>query len=262
MTDFSSRLSRFRVFERLDSTNARAAGLARHGETGPVWVLALRQTAGYGRRGRSWSHLAGDFAGSFLFLPDIPVCAFGQLSFVTALAVYDTLCQRIPEKSLRIKWPNDLLADHAKICGLLLETVRSGDKTVMVAGIGINIVSGDRNVPYKTACMHDYGCDVSVSPEVLARDLDRAFRYYYSIFHMNGFSAIRDTVLERMAGTGQEIRVTTAGGTIAGIMETLDHSGGLVLRTQDGIRTVNSGDVYFGAGNAGERAGAGAGVSC
>src|SRR6516225_5094673 len=99
--------------EVLDSTNGYALTLARHGERGPLWVTAQRQTAGRGRRGRTWVSQPGNlYATLLLAAPALPQYS-PQLSLLAALAVHDALIHVVPglERRLAIKWPNDLLLD-------------------------------------------------------------------------------------------------------------------------------------------------------
>uniref|UniRef100_UPI0013DC9705 biotin--[acetyl-CoA-carboxylase] ligase n=1 Tax=Sandarakinorhabdus rubra TaxID=2672568 RepID=UPI0013DC9705 len=97
------------------------------------WVLADRQTAGRGRRGRVWNDGAGNFMGSVL------VKATGevqQLSFVAALALHEALSEGSSQPHrFTLKWPNDVLLDGIKCCGILLE--RQGD--ALVIGMGVNL---------------------------------------------------------------------------------------------------------------------------
>src|SRR6476646_7487966 len=109
--------------EVLGSTNAEALSLARQGESGPLWVVADRQTAGRGRRGRAWISEPGNLYASLLLTDPAPAERWPQLSFVAALAVYDAVIAVASAFAprLAIKWPNDLLLDGAKFAGVLIE---------------------------------------------------------------------------------------------------------------------------------------------
>src|SRR5690349_8150314 len=99
----------------LDSTNVEALRLARQGEHGPLWITARRQTAGRGRRGRSWISEPGNLYATLLLTEPGPVEHWPQLSFVAALAAHDAIVEVAPELAARlaIKWPNDILLDGA-----------------------------------------------------------------------------------------------------------------------------------------------------
>src|ERR1700693_4292463 len=99
------------TYETLGSTNSEALALARAGERGPIWITARRQSAGRGRRGRGWGSEAGNLYASLLLTNPAPSEKAAELSFVTALAVYDAVVAL--DKSiagrLALKWPNDVL---------------------------------------------------------------------------------------------------------------------------------------------------------
>lgn len=250
MQRFSSR-STLEVFDTLDSTSAEARRRlgtgASKGVDAPQWIVALRQTAGYGRRGRSWVQETGDFAGSLLFAPEAPKELFGQLSFVAALAVYDALQPLVSNGDMRIKWPNDVLIDTAKAAGLLLEMVETDNGPVLILGVGINIVTKPLDTPYKATRLLDHGLETPVAPSALAQSLDVAFWAHYDLWRSQGFAPLRAAWLERAAGLGQAITVRLPKETISGVFEGLDDTGGLVLRMETGTRMINAGDVYFGA---------------
>jgi BirA family biotin operon repressor/biotin-[acetyl-CoA-carboxylase] ligase len=106
------------------STSALALDLARGGERGPLWVVAARQTAGHGRRGRAWQSPAGNLAASFLMVTDATPAGVGTLGFAAGLAVHAAIAAVAPAlaKMVALKWPNDVLANGAKVAGVLVET--------------------------------------------------------------------------------------------------------------------------------------------
>jgi hypothetical protein len=141
----SRKLSRIEVFPTLDSTSLEAKRRVALGEGGPLWIVALKQTAGYGRRGTEWLQEEGDIAATFLFRPEAPKERLPELSFVAALSVADAVRRFAPRADLSFKWPNDILAGGAKIAGLLLELV--GEAPLVALGCGVNIVTAPRALP-------------------------------------------------------------------------------------------------------------------
>src|SRR5229473_5485322 len=105
------------------STNAEALAYARSGERGPLWITARRQTAGRGRRGRTWVSEPGNLYATLLLTDPGPAERAAELSFVAALAVRDAIVEMAPGlgSRLKVKWPNDLLIDRAKVAGILIE---------------------------------------------------------------------------------------------------------------------------------------------
>ena len=112
---------RILAFEDIDSTNAEARRLAEGGETGPLWITALRQHAGRGRRGRAWETGDGNLAATYLFTTRKPAAEAAQVSFVAALAVADLIEAFVPDGPVTLKWPNDPLIAGAKAAGILVE---------------------------------------------------------------------------------------------------------------------------------------------
>src|ERR1700746_2041823 len=111
--------ARHRAYGEIDSTNAEALRLLQRGERGPLWITADRQSAGRGRRGRSWASLAGNLHASLLLSDPGPAENWPQLSFVGALAAHDAVVETAPDikPQLALKWPNDLLLSGAKFGG-------------------------------------------------------------------------------------------------------------------------------------------------
>src|SRR6266481_4556190 len=120
----------------VDSTNAQALRLARAGERGPLWIVAKTQTAGRGRRGRTWVSEPGNLYASLLLTDPAPPERFPELSFVAALALHDAIGGRTPGLASRLvlKWPNDLLIDRNKFAGILVE----GEGVAVAIGVGVN----------------------------------------------------------------------------------------------------------------------------
>src|SRR5262245_41519870 len=133
--------------EVLASTNTEALALARHGERGPLWVTAGRQSAGRGRRGRTWISEPGNLFATLLLTETAPPEHWPELSLVAALASHDAVAEVAPavRPKLAIKWPNDVLIDGAKFAGILTEG--EGSEAVAV-GIGINCTSHPRDTDY------------------------------------------------------------------------------------------------------------------
>ena len=124
-------------YDEIDSTNEEARRLAAAGEVGPLWLTATRQTAGRGRRGRSWEMAEGNLAATLLLRPDRPQGEWAQLSFVIAIAAADTMAG-FANARIALKWPNDVLADGKKLAGILLETA-NGPSPALAIGIGVNL---------------------------------------------------------------------------------------------------------------------------
>src|SRR5262249_11568967 len=130
--------------DQVGSTNAEAFALAKAGEKGPLWVMAHRQTQGRGRSGRRWVSEPGNLHASLLLSLACPPAATHQLSLLAGVAVVDAIgavSADRPIRTLRLKWPNDVLIGGAKCAGILPEShagTSVGD-ALAVIGVGINL---------------------------------------------------------------------------------------------------------------------------
>jgi BirA family biotin operon repressor/biotin-[acetyl-CoA-carboxylase] ligase len=233
------------VHEVLASTNAEALNLARQGECGPLWIIARRQTAGRGRRGRAWISQPGNLYATLLLTGPGPVEHWPELSFVAALAIHDAIVELTPDckPMLTIKWPNDLLFEGAKLAGILIES-EGGDNGAVAVGIGVNCANHPADTEYPATDLTAAGAPAS--PETLFAAL--SVKMLGRLAQWNGgegFSTVRADWLTRASGLGSDVIVRFADREIVGRFEALDAAGGLVLRLPDGsTERIAAGDVF------------------
>ncbi len=231
----------------VDSTNEEAKRRALAGEPGPLWVRADRQIQGRGRRGNVWRSLDGNLMASLLIRPGVPPGRAVQLGYAAALAASDMLAHFAPNADFRLKWPNDILADGAKIVGILLEAEpNGGDSPWLIVGIGVNLKAHPADTPYSTASLKALSAAVPEAREAL-RVLAGGFARWYEVWRAQGFAPLRTAWLSRAAGLGMRVRVRLAEGETAGRFEEIDETGAMLLRLADGaLRRVSAGDVHLG----------------
>jgi BirA family biotin operon repressor/biotin-[acetyl-CoA-carboxylase] ligase len=131
------------VFRRIDSTNTQALRLVDRPDLDGVALLADEQVSGRGQHGRSW--FAGPGAGVLLSVLLMPPPALARPVLMTALASV-AVCRLVHARTGNrpcIKWPNDVLVEGRKICGILIEQARHGDRAVVVIGLGLNVAQTD-----------------------------------------------------------------------------------------------------------------------
>ncbi len=230
------------LFDTLDSTSLEAKRRIEAGENGPRWIVALKQTAGYGRRGRGWEQRAGDFAGTLFFKPDSEKETLGQVSFIVSLALAAAFDEIIPQEKTRLKWPNDVLVEGGKCAGILLENLGAH----LAIGVGVNMVTAPEGMPYKTARLIDHATDLPDPPD-FAACLDEHFWRVYQIWREQGFEPVRQQWLARAASVFEEITVRLPNEELKGVFAGLDETGALVLRSAAGKRTIAAGEVFFAA---------------
>jgi BirA family biotin operon repressor/biotin-[acetyl-CoA-carboxylase] ligase len=237
--------ARLITHDTIGSTNAEALRLAREGEPGPLWVTARQQTAGRGRRGRTWVSEPGNLYASLLLAHPAPPDRCPELSFVAGLALHDAISGRIPGLSHRLvlKWPNDLLIDRNKFAGILIE----GEGASVAIGLGVNCVHHPAGTEFPATDLATAG--VRMSPEHLFTALSGAMTVRLAQWRRgSGFATVRSDWLDRAAGIGKPIRVKSGEDELSGRFETLDDSGRLVLRRDDGtMQAVAAGDVFLAA---------------
>jgi BirA family biotin operon repressor/biotin-[acetyl-CoA-carboxylase] ligase len=236
-----------RHFEEIDSTNEEARRLAAAGERGPVWIVADRQTAGRGRRGRLWQSPTGNLAATLFLRPEKPANECAQLSFVAALAASDVVSRLAPATDVRVKWPNDVLADGRKIAGILLESASNGGGCLewLAVGIGVNLDHFPLDTEFPATSLATLGYS-GVTPRDACGRLAAAWSRWYDLWRNDGFAQIRDVWLSRAARLGERIRARLASEEASGVFEGIDETGALILRESlHRARKIAAGEVFF-----------------
>jgi BirA family biotin operon repressor/biotin-[acetyl-CoA-carboxylase] ligase len=237
----------------LDSTNAEALRRAAAGVPGPVWILALSQSAARGRRGRNWHMPPGNFAATLLMHPQGAPAASAQRSFAAALALDEALrALGVDEARLALKWPNDVLLDGRKLAGILLETGGPrGGIPALAIGIGVNLAAAPERGALEPAAVEPIALapatGVAPGPEALLDALAPAFARWELRLSMGGFAPLRAAWLGRAAQVGAEIVARLPTGELRGRFETLDPDGSLVLATGRGRVSLPAAEIHFAA---------------
>lgn len=230
----------------IDSTNDEALRRAAAGEDAPFWLTADRQTGGKGRRGRNWISDGGNLFATLVYPAGLLPVEIGRLPLVAAIVVHATLDQLLAgNPDPKIKWPNDVLIDGRKISGILIEQHQIYDQAVVAIGIGINIQSRPEIENYPTACLADWRTDLTA--DLVWSELDRQFAKWKAVWLADdGFGSIRAQWLRNAAGLGESIAVVGEKSSKAGIFDTLDENGYLILRHKDGtVERIATGDVIL-----------------
>ncbi len=241
---------RLHAFETIGSTNDAALDLAASG-AGPAsvtrtWLVARAQTQGRGRHGRQWQSPPGNLYASLLLIDEVTPRAAPQLGFVAGVALARALRRLSPDGAgIRLKWPNDILLDGAKLAGILAEgRALPQESYAAVIGFGVNCQSCPPDLPYRAAALIDTGAVRHRAEDVLS-SLSEEMAHWLGRFQQ-GFDAIRAEWLRLAAGIGGEIRVTTAARQFEGTFESIDASGRLMLRDAQGVQVIEAGDVLLG----------------
>ncbi len=232
---------------RLDSvgsTNDEARRLASSDAAADLLVVSARtQSAGRGRRGRTWVSPSGNLHCSTLIAIDGNLSTAAQLGFAAAVALVDAFRALVPGVPFTCKWPNDVLAEGRKCAGMLLEPVGAN---WLILGIGVDVVAAPPpgELVYPACALADLGF-TGTAEDVLAAFCG-AFGPLVHIWRSQGFAPIRQAWLERARGVGEPVVVRLEGETLTGVFAGLDEEGGLLLdHASEGRRRILAGDVYF-----------------
>jgi BirA family biotin operon repressor/biotin-[acetyl-CoA-carboxylase] ligase len=234
-------------YDSLGSTNTEAMNQAKLGASEGLCIVADRQLDGRGREGRKWNSAnGGGLYFSIVLRPTIEPRFLPILTLLAAVAVHDTL-SALYDVEADIKWPNDILIDGKKICGILAETVDSPQGAAVVVGIGLNCNSDDLTGEVKsiaTSILDETGKEPDRSHliQTLTHFLSAHYDQLTFLGHTSeviGNWAARSTFFR-----GKNVVVKTRVDIFEGTTVGLDQTGALLVETANGgIMAVTAGDV-------------------
>lgn len=241
-----------RLYDRLDSTNSEARRLAEAGETGPIWVQALEQTAGRGRRGRAWTGLTGNlFITGLVTLTATPQEA-ANLSFACALAVAETADCWVDPALVAVKWPNDVLIDGIKTSGILLESWPGpvAGTLQLALGIGINVAAAppvaDLERPATCLAAHLPPDSILPGPQEVGAMLASRVMAWIETWQTQGFAPIRAAWTARAAGLGKPATARLQASEVHGILRGLADTGELLIEDAAGtVHRIAAADIFL-----------------
>lgn len=230
---------RLQVHESLPSTQTLAIGLAEEGEPGGLALLARRQTQGRGRAGREWQSRPGNLHLSVLLRPEGPAREIAGHALLAAVALHEAAAHHAPGRALRLKWPNDLMEEGAKLAGILAEASLdpAGGIAHLVLGFGVNLAHAPEVEGRAVACLGP------IPPEDFAATLIGRLADWHAIRAREGFAPIRAAWEECGPSRGTVLSIRQGDNTVTGSYEGLAEDGGLRLATESGPRIFHAGEV-------------------
>lgn len=202
-------------------------------------VTALRQNAGKGRLGHSWEGTAEMLPLSILFKqPTEPE----NLSARAGLAVCEALEDAVCGHHAGLKWPNDIILENRKVCGILCESTRVGACLNVICGIGVNISQSEDY--FSGLGLTNAGSILSITGLLIDRNelLERIAKRV--IFRCTmPFSECFDEYKKRVLNIGREVRLIKNGAEKIAFAEDISAQGFLICRDENGVFEVNSGEV-------------------
>lgn len=230
-------------FDEIGSTNDQARTLINDGVYAPFWVLTHSQTKGRGRLSRNWHSPRGNLYCSC-------VVNYGRelpsplVSFIAAIALFDSIKEFAPNANAKLKWPNDILIDGAKISGILLETHSYNRENYLIIGLGLNIINAPQ-LPNRQTCSLSQFTHNPPKPREFLDVLIPKFEALFKDFSQNGFEKLRLIWIENAIGIGENITIDQNDRKLNGVFKTIGENGELILETSHGCIFINSGDVIF-----------------
>lgn len=236
-------------FSEVTSTNDLAKELATIKAKEGTIIIAETQTGGKGRLGRKWASPRGGIWLSTILRPELSARDVPKLTLMTSLAVAKTISQLFNLRT-EVKWPNDVLINAKKICGILTEANTRGAKiNFVVVGIGINANINLNSLPKQvrettTSLKHELKREINREQflQILLEKMD----HYYVMSAKGHFDSILKEWRSLCRFLDSYVEVTSLNEKIEGWAVDVDRSGALIIRLQDGtIKKVLSGDVSF-----------------
>ena len=240
-----------RYFEDTESTNTEAMMWANEGAPEGSLVLADYQTSGRGRQGRHWqAEPAKNLLISLILRPRIDASKWGLINIAASVAIVETLNTFIAPLSASIKWPNDIVIDGKKCCGMLIETITSGQHNTadapLVLGIGINVnqASFPKEIETRaTSLLLETGRHTS-REELLCRLLELLENYYDAV-QRGACTKLIDTYEQYLASLNQScsFRFSEKQSVVHGVIRGISPAGALRFETADGEQLFHAGEV-------------------
>ena len=239
-------------FDMTGSTNNDAKRLAEEGDPHGTVVVADIQNTGKGRRGRAWQTLPGTALSFTLLLrPEFAPDRASMLTLVMALSVAQAV-EEISDVTAAIKWPNDIVVNKKKICGMLTEmtmTPEMDEIQYVVVGVGININNGSPEEFQEeirgtaTSLKIETGRQINRA-ELLERVLVRFEDNYETFLGTLDLSKLREAYQKHLQGVGNEVRVLDPAGEYTGISHGINDQGELIVEKENGEKVqVYAGEV-------------------
>ncbi|MGA1820491.1 MAG: biotin--[acetyl-CoA-carboxylase] ligase [Thermoplasmatota archaeon] len=234
------------IIEEAASTNEVARKRAESGCREGLIVLARSQTSGKGRAGRSFVSPPGGLYFSIVLRPGNKADQASILPLMAGLAVSKSISASLMLPS-RLKWPNDVLVNDRKVCGILVESSTKGDRLDhVIIGIGINVNFTLKDLPPELSETAGTLMDAKgsrVDMEGLFRDLVCFLEMLYRRFIGGDIAGILDDWTGRSETIGRDVRIASPEGSIEGKALGVDQSGALLLSVNGSLRRISMGDV-------------------
>jgi BirA family biotin operon repressor/biotin-[acetyl-CoA-carboxylase] ligase len=237
---------RLRSFPSIDSTSDLCTKLAAAGEPEGLAIMALRQTAGRGSRGRNWQSPVGNLYISALLRPPGMLAEGGRWALLSAVALAEALASVLPDPGLlALKWPNDVLLDGRKVSGILLDATagQGGAIDWLVIGCGVNLAHAPEVPGRRTACVAEFA--PPPAPAAMAEVLLARLAHWRAVRALEGFGPVRQAWLARAQPVGTKLQLSYGGRLVGGSFAGLADDGSLLLATGGRVEAFATGEILL-----------------
>lgn len=233
------------ILDEIGSTNDYAKTIASSEAEGTV-ILANTQTRGKGRLGRSWeAGINTDIAMTIILKPDTDILTAQRLTLIGGLAVSKAIKEAAGEQA-QIKWPNDIVLNNKKICGILAETsIQAGKLGYCILGIGINVNSNDFTGELETKAGSLCSETEKQFPreEIITKVIEE-LNIYYPEYMQDGFSPFIEEYESLCLNIGRQVRLIDGNTERTGFCEGVTNTGELIIKDKNGEKySVSAGEV-------------------
>ena len=237
-------------YKETDSTNLRAKEAGAKEAEIPYGMLfvADKQTAGVGRRGRSWESPKGDnIYMSLLLKPEIEPEKAPMLTLVMAVAVAEGIKKICKGSEPKIKWPNDIVLNKKKVCGILTEMALDGSKIkYVVIGVGVNV-----NQTEFTLELEDKATSLTIEMKeevdrkiLISSILEEFYKYYDGFLRVGDLSYLQGTYNQMLVNCGCEVVIHEPGNEYEAVAVGINDQGELIVEKKDGKQqNIYAGEV-------------------
>ncbi|MEW6624857.1 MAG: biotin--[acetyl-CoA-carboxylase] ligase [Bacillota bacterium] len=235
-------------YQTVDSTNEVAKAYIDIGQEEGTVIIADYQTAGRGRLGRKWeSPEGGGLWFSVIFKPPFELKYFPQVNLLAAVAVVEAVKKRTGI-ALGIKWPNDLLLNHCKVCGILAETYFNKEEVnYLILGVGLNVNVSEDDLSQEirlSSTSINTALKKYIQREPLFSEILYCLENWYETFIGSGISAVRRAWLENNITLGRWVEIRSFGEVFHGKAVDISMDGNLLVEGERGeIKSFVTGDV-------------------
>ena len=232
--------------EVIDSTNVEAKRLIENDKINKAtWIIANRQTSGKGRNNNKWVSEVGNFYGSYVLPINLDHRKIPFISCITSLSVYDAIKNFLPNNALlKIKWPNDILYNDAKLAGILIENLLSESASFSIIGVGINLKNSPNINNYKTISIKSI-IENEVMPKDILGTLDTNINNYLNILNSDNISELIESYKNNCWKMRDRVRFLQNNIEFEGILDDITDTFEILIKVNGELKKFNSGELSF-----------------